>query len=229
MKLFLKKNWLTFALLIVTAGLITYTGIQTKQHPFYILPLYISLIVGVFQTTASRYANLIGGCNAILYSVANFSFGLYAAAFQALLISFPLQLITFIRWSQNKYKHSTTFKKLSAKGRWLLAGAFLLAFGILYIILDQLGSRYTLVDNASSLISITASLLAIFSFVEFSLFGVLGGLGQVVLYGAVMLDQPAQITYVIYAVYALICVIRQFFSVRKLYAEQQAEEAAKNT
>ena len=40
-----------------------------------------------------------------------------------------------------------------------------------------------------------------------------------------MQDYPAQITYLIYSFYSLICIGRQFFSVRKLFAEQKKEAA----
>jgi len=65
---FLKDNAFSFTLIIIAAILITWTGIAFKQNVFRILPLYISLIIGMLQAKANRYANLIGSINCLIYS-----------------------------------------------------------------------------------------------------------------------------------------------------------------
>jgi len=43
-----------------------------------------------------------------------------------------------------------------------------------------------------------------------------------------MAEHPGQITYVIFSVYSMICVIMQFFRVRQLYNQQKAEDLKQN-
>ena len=93
---------LSYSLIAFTAFSITCTGIMTSQEILRIIPLYVSLFVGMLQSRASRHAPLIGGINAILYSVVYFRFGLFASAISALLVSSPFQLATFFRWQKER-------------------------------------------------------------------------------------------------------------------------------
>ena len=99
---FTKDNLPRLCLMAVTAVLITVTGIIFRQSFIRILPLYVSLLVGLLQSRANRYASLLGGLNSILYTLVYIYLGLYASAGYALLFSFPLQIVTFILWSRRK-------------------------------------------------------------------------------------------------------------------------------
>lgn len=223
---FWKENALSLALMTVTGVILTVTGIVYKQDVLRMLPLYVSLVVGVFQAAANRYTNLIGGLNCFLYAVSLYSVGLYGSVINTLFVSCPLQFLTFIRWSKHKYKHSTKFQKLTGKWRLILLFAFVVAFIGYSSLLRAAGSQYSFLDSFSSLLGIPTSILCLLSFIEYAPLSIVSSVSVVLLYIEVMLDQPAHVTYLVYAVYALICVIRQYFSVRKLYAEQKAEEAA---
>ena len=94
----------------LTGILITISGIYYKQNFLRILPLYNSLIIALLQSRVNRYSNLLGSINSILYAAVYFYYGLLASAFQALLFSFPMQLITFIRWNKNKWEKSTVLR-----------------------------------------------------------------------------------------------------------------------
>ena len=77
-------------LLILTAIGIT-TTYCIFPSPFYlVLPLYISLFVGMLTSKANRYAFLIGGLNSILYTITYISFGTYMQAFYAFFFSFSI-------------------------------------------------------------------------------------------------------------------------------------------
>ena len=78
--LFNKENLPLLCMIGVTAVLITVTGILFHQSPLRILPLYISLFVGMLQAQANRYASLLGGLNSLLYMLVNIYLGLYASA-----------------------------------------------------------------------------------------------------------------------------------------------------
>ena len=204
----------------VTALLITVTGILFNQSFIRILPLYVSLFVGVLQSRANRYASLLGGMNSILYALVYVYLGLYASAGYAILFSFPLQIMTFILWSRRKQGESTKFRKMSWGCRILVLIGYLTCFAILRAVLQAAGSSHQLLDNLTSLTGILISVLAMFAFVEYTWLMLPSGMLGIVLNFATMQTNPEQITYVVYSFYSIICVTIQFFRVRKLYAEQ---------
>ena len=218
---FLTKDHLPrLCLMAVTAILITVTGIWFHQSLIRILPLYVSLVVGILQSRANRYASLLGGMNSILYALVYIYLGLYASAGYAILFSFPLQIMTFILWSRRKQGESTRFRKMSCRCRVAVLLGYLACFVILRAVLQAAGSNYQLLDNLTSLTGILISALTMFAFVEYTWLMLPSGILSIVLNLSTMQTNPEQITYVIFSFYSIICVSIQFFRVRKLYAEQ---------
>ena len=216
-----KSNLPRLILLAVTAILITVTGILFRQNLLHILPLYVSLVVGILQSRANRYACLLGGLNSILYTVVYVYLGLYASAGYAILFSFPLQIITFILWSRRKEGESTRFRRMSPLFRLFVLLGFIASSVALGLVLKAAGSSHQLLDNLSSLMGILITILTMFAFVEYTWLMLPSGLLNIALNIATMQTTPEQITYVVFSVYSMICVTIQFFCVRRLYAEQQ--------
>ena len=106
------KKIFSYTLLAVSAVMITLTGILFHQRVLLMIPLYVSLVVGLLQSRASRFSYLLGGLNCIIYTVAYMIMGLYAQAVSTLLWSCPIQLVTFWQWSRHSYKQSTEFKRM---------------------------------------------------------------------------------------------------------------------
>lgn len=208
-------------LMAVTCIAITATAVIFGQSWFRMVPLYVSLIIAVLQSRASRYAPLMGGINSLWYAVVYWSLSLYGSAAYALLVSCPIQLLTFIRWSRHAYKHSTEFRRMTTKQRLLVAVGMVVSFSVLYIILAAAGSGYQILDNASTLMGILVSFLTMLAFIEYAYLGIVSGIISIALNLQMTLAEPAQITYLIFSVYSFICVTRAFFYVRKLYKEQQ--------
>lgn len=221
-----KNTVVSLVLIAVTFVGITVTGILYGQSPLRILPLYISLVVGLLQAGANRYASLLGGINSILYTIVYFLLGLYASAWYALFFSCPIQIATFIRWSRNTYGQSTVFRKMTAKQRLLTVVLFIASFGVLYVILRALGSSYQILDITTSLLGILISILTMLAYVEYSWLMLPSGLISIILHITMMAEYPAQITYLVFSLYSMVCVTRGFFRVRKLYAEQNAKKKA---
>lgn len=71
------------ALLGVTAVGLIVTWIAFGQTPLRMLPLFVSLVVGMLQAGANRYACLIGGINSIIYTIVYLMLGIYGSAAQA--------------------------------------------------------------------------------------------------------------------------------------------------
>lgn len=213
----------TLVLTAICAVAIAVTGIVFQQSFFRILPLFISLGIGVLQSRASRYAPLIGSFNSILYGIIYIGFGLYANAANAFLVSFPFQLVTFLRWKKRAYKHSTRFQNLKLWHWCVLAGGLAVSFILTNFVLAAADSSYRILDNSSTLLGLAVSVLTVFAFREYTWLMLINGLLTIGLYVAMAADDLAQITYIIYAVHSLICVTVQFFCVRKLYREQKEE------
>ena len=215
---------LPFIMIAVTAATITVTGIIYGQLWWKMLPLYISLLVGLFQTQANRYATLVGGTNSVIYAGVNFAEGLYGQSAYSLLVSFPVQIATFIRWSKNKYKQSTKFRRMS----WRVRGAVYLFLTFVSpefsFFATILAMPYLSFFDFSDFLLASLVGLTFLSFVEYSWFMMCTGVVSIILDAVMMADNPARITFLVFSVYSMICVTMQFITVQRLYKEQQRGE-----
>lgn len=211
-----------------TAVLITLAGIHFKQSFLRILPLYISLIIALLQSRVNRYASLMGSINSLLYAAVYVYFGLYGSAFSALLFSFPIQLLTFIRWNKNKWKHSTVLRKLTVKQQLLILAGFAVALVATWIILPLIGSQYVFLDSLTNLLGILIYFLTMFAYVEYTFLMIVNGIIGIILYISMLEATPEITTYLIFSVYSFICIVFAFFQARKLYNSQQTEAKNEN-
>ena len=223
---FFKDNApLLFGMAITAAG-VTAAGLLFHQSFFRILPLYVSLVIGLLQSRMIRYASLMGGVNSILYALVYAHYHLYASAAYALLVSCPIQIVTFIRWSRKPWGHSTVFRKLSAKQR-IITGAVLAGLLVgLGFVLPRLGGEHTFLDSAVTLLGILTSVLTMLSYQEYALLMVAGGVLSTALYVAMLPEHPEQATYLIFNLYSLVCCTLASFRIRKLCAEQQQKQVS---
>lgn len=220
-----KKDVAVYAMMAMTGISITVAGIVFEQSFLRILPLYVSLVISMLQTKVNRFALLLGGVNSILYGVVYIYYKLYGAAFSALLFSFPIQLITFIRWNKNKRGNSTELRRMTVRQRVILfVGIAVLTVGMA-VVLPLLGSEYVLLDSVTTLLGIAIYFLTMFAFVEYTTLMLINCALTVVLYITMLEGAPDTATYLIYSVYSLVCVAFAFFEARKLYAEQQKDKA----
>ncbi|MBQ8508880.1 MAG: nicotinamide mononucleotide transporter [Clostridia bacterium] len=213
----------TLILMGVSCVLITVTGIVFGQTLLRILPLYISLIIGLLQSRVNRFAPLLGGINSLLYAAVYLYYGLYASALYAVLVSCPLQLVTFANWSRRAYGQSVRFKRMSGKGRLHTTAAFVVCWLIMYVIMSKLGSSYMLFDNTVTLFGILITILTMFAYIEYTWLMIPSCLCSVGMYIAMLGENPEQVTYLIHAVYALICNCISFVHARQLWKEQNTE------
>ena len=214
----------TVSLIVLTAATITVTGIIFEQVWWKMIPLYVSLVVGLCQTRASRYASLIGGTNSVLYAGVNLAEGLPGQSAYSLFVSCPFQIATFMRWSKNKYKPSTIFRHLSWKMRGIVGLIFAVCMALTCLVLTLINSSYVILDAAMMLIGIFTMVLTLLSFVEYSWFMLCTGVVSIILDAVMMADNPARITFLVFSVYSMICVTLQFITVQRLYKEQQRGE-----
>lgn len=218
------QTMVSAALLGLTAVGLIVTWIAFGQTPLRMLPLFVSLVVGMLQAGANRYACLIGGINSIIYTVVYLRLGIYGLAAQALFVSCPFQLVTFARWSKHKYKNSTEFRRMSGKARLISSAVLAVCYALTLAILKAAGSGYSLLDGATSLLGVATSVLTLLSYIEYTWLMLVSGVLSITLNIAMTIDRPEMITYVVFSVYSFICVVRQFFSVRRIYSEQKNQK-----
>ncbi|MBQ8016395.1 MAG: nicotinamide mononucleotide transporter, partial [Clostridia bacterium] len=217
------KDIFVFLLMGITAVLITAAGIYFHQSFLRILPLYISLVIGLLQSRVNRYASLLGSMNSLLYGAVYIYYSLYGSAFSAILFSFPIQLLTFIRWNKNKWEHSTMLRKLNGRQRILIAAGLAVALVAMWIILPLIGSQYVFLDSVTNILGILIYFLTMFAYVEYTFLMIINGVIGTALYITMLGDEPEITTYLIYSVYSFICIVFAFFQAKKLYDSQQTE------
>ena len=215
--------------MLLTGIGITVTGIVFDQDPIRMAPLYVSLTISLMHTRAIRYAHLMGSMNVIAYGFINIYYGLYAAAMSCFFFSCPLQLTTFLRWHKHKDGSSTKFRKLSPKWRAVLLLGFAVAWVSIVLILRAVGSAYSLWDSTSTLLEISLSALTLLAFIEHAPLRVLACIFNVCLAVTIFRDSPDYAPYLIYNIYALICVTIGVFSTVSIYKKQCAKALAEVT
>ena len=218
-KNFIKKNTFLCILELVTFTAILTTGIIFHQEFWKMLPLFISLIVMVLQAKVNRYAYLLGGLNSILYAIAYFSMGIRESALSALLMSFPLQVITFILWQRKTQGNVTKLRRLNI---WAIVGiitAFCASFALMFFKFphDPNASTYTiLMDTSTTLLGFVTTMLTLLRFREYIVTQILAVPLSLSMHIMIMVGgNMANITYVIYSVYCAICLAMAFVRIAK--------------
>lgn len=220
-----KKDIIIYVLMTLTGILITISGIYYKQSFLRILPLYNSLIIAMLQSKVNRYSNLFGSVNSILYAAVYFYYGLFASAFQAILFSFPMQLITFIRWNKNKWETSTVLRKLSWKMRALLLLSYSVILFVMCKILPMFGAKNVFLDSATNILGVFILFMTMFAFVEYTFCMIINGIIGIVLYIPMLKDTPDILPFLIFSVYSFICIVFAFFEAKRLYKKQNAAKS----
>lgn len=215
-----------FWMIAVTAVLITVSGICFGQKWYFMLPLYISLYIMLLQTRANRYAFLLGGINSILYAVLDFSLQLYGAALYDFFFSFPLQVITFFNWRRHAYGNSTIMKRLTARQRLFWLGVCVAAWLVLELSMQHTDASPAkrMMDNASTVLGVAGTVASMFSLIEFPLLQIIShAIFSFPLRVMVTVEDPAQITYLVFLVYSTVCACMSARTMHALYCRQQEE------
>lgn len=215
------KDISVLVLMGCTAFLITVSGIIYNQNFLRILPLYVSLFIALLQSRVNRFASLIGSVNSLLYAAVYIHYNLYGSGISALLFSFPIQLLTFIRWNKHKSGHSTVLRKMSRRNLILLLFGSAAALVAMWFLLPLIGSQYVFLDSATTLLGILIYFLTMFAYVEYPFFMLINGAINIFLHIQMLGDTPEIMPFLIFAVYSFICTVLAFFEARKLYKIQQ--------
>ena len=219
---FIKANLFLCILIAVTFTAILTTGIifnNTLGDYLRMTPLFISLIVMLLQAKVNRYAYLLGGINSILYAVSYFTMGIREGALSALLMSFPLQVITFIMWQKKTKGNVTKLRRLNV---WVIIGiivTFALSWTVMFFWFphDETASMFTIiVDTSTTLLGFITTVLTLLRFREYIVTQILAAPLTLAMYIEHMARGDAsRITYVIYSVYTIICLVMALVRIKK--------------
>ncbi len=105
---------------------------------------------------------------------------------------------------------------------------FIAVWAALYAILSASGSAYRFFDISYSLLGILVSILTMLAFIEYVPLMILTQFISIGLYLSMMKENPAQITYLLYTLFSMVC---QFMALKKviaLYKKQKASERKVN-
>ena len=219
---FIKQNAPLIVLMALTAVGITATAVIYHQQFWRITPLYVSLIIALMQSRMMRAASLLGGLNSILYTVVFFGYSLYGSAARSLLVSFPVQIITFILWSKKPWGQTTVFRRMSSPLRAAVAAGSAAAVAVLAIILQRQGGAQVILDSAITVSGFVTPVLMMLSFWEYAPITAFCCLLQILLYVFMVPEQPELAPYLIFSVYSLICNATAAVRIRKVCGEQAA-------
>lgn len=211
----IKNNKLLCLLELTTFVLILVTGIIFKQSFWKMLPLCISLIIMFLQANVNRYAFLLGSANTLLYTASYFSMTLYVSAAYALFFSFPLQLVTFFTWNKKTDNNVTELKRLSKPKLILMLLACTVLWGIMFVVFSLFDSSYMVLDNTQAILGILATVLCLLRFSEYTFFMILGGIISTVMYVTMLKEMPEQITYLVYTIYSVVCMLIGYINMKK--------------
>lgn len=223
-KIDLKSNYIYILMLIVAAA-ISVSGIIFHQAFFRMCPLFVSLFVMALNSKANRYGLLIGSLNSLCYAAVYYYYNLIGTMFSALLISFPIQLVSFILWARKPYAKSTVFKSMKKWHYIVLATIMLASYIVTVWVIKLLHGSFAYLDAACFVFGIVVSILTLFAFVEYPVFNIISCILSIVLYVAMLPNNPEQTTYLIFSIYSFICVLRMRKSVKDLYLKQINEKA----
>ena len=219
LKSFIKENLFLCIVEAVTFVAILVTGIVFEQDFWKMLPLFISLFVMLLQAKVNRYAYLIGGLNSILYAVVFFSLGIRESALSALLMSFPLQIVTFIMWQRKTKGNVTKLRKLNALQISLISVAFVAAWVAMFMWFphDKSASSFTVVmDTTTTLLGFISTILTLLRFREYAIIQLVATPLSLAMHIMIMVGgSMANITYVIYSVYTIVCLVMAIVRIKK--------------
>ena len=210
----------------LVAVMIIVFAILKEQSFIKTLPTLITLVVLIMSVRANRYAFILGATNSVLYAIAYLSEGVYFSALSALLISMPIQVLSFFVWS--RHKTDKTRCELLRMRWWQLVIATVALFPaweICYLSLSSFFEGTTArLDSLVFVLGILTSVLVAFRFVEGQYFNLVSCAISLVMWILICLDQPNNVNFAIISVYNLFRTVQAAINWTLLYVKQKKEK-----
>lgn len=219
------KEIVDYVLLAVCFTSTLVFGIILKQDVIKLLPALFSTIIFLLSARAYRISYLFGAINSGLYSIGYFMMGLYGNFIVNLVLYIPIQLITFAMWSKNKYKQSTVFKRIPLKFEILLFVGVIVAWAVGCLVISSLPNAnldLVVFDSMGTVVGTITAVMTMFALMETIGYDCGGALSGVIMWTIAIISNPADVTYLISAIFTLYCSVSRSINWIKLYKEQNA-------
>ena len=217
-----------YAVVAVTGASILFFAILRQQSFIKTLPTMVTLLVMLLSARANRYTFLLGGLNSLVYAYVYWGTGVYFSACSAVLISFPLQMVSFFNWKKHaSNKTGTNFVCLSAKKTVLVLLLLIPAWAVAYFGLgSHIKGSYPALDCYLFVASILCSVLSALRIIQSPYINAVSCVLNLTMWGMITAQSPENINYVFISLYNLIMVTEAAVVWTKKYKEQKARTDA---
>lgn len=189
------------------------------------LPTLITLVVQVLLVSANRNAFLLGGCNAALYGISYILQGLHFSAISALLISSPIQIISFFTWKKNSSGKEVKFKRMSPPVLALTLGLILAGWAGCYFGLSRFfEGSYPALDTLTFSIGTVVTFIVAMRYIESQYMNTVSCLIVLVMYIMMSIKDPSNMSYIVISLYNLVKIIQAAVSWTGQYIAQTKNE-----
>ena len=174
---------------------------------------------------ANRFGFLVGGINAAIYGLVYLSEGLYFSSVSALLISFPIQLYSFLNWTRKRTAQNRTELKKFDLTKWIVCLSLALAgWAACYFGLAKFfkGALLPAFDTFLFSMGIIVSVLAARRYVDSQYLNILSTTVSVVMWTIICASNPSNANYLIIACYNLFMMIKSSIHWTKQYNADKA-------
>lgn len=199
-----KQEAASFVYALIIFLLMLSAIVYYKPTIFLYIPLLVSVAVMFLQSRVNRYAFMLGTINSVLYAIAYMKMTLYSTAMYALIVSCPLQLITFFNWNCHTKQKKTDLRKMSVSTRLKTSGLIIGGFILLYMIFFKLNSQYLFFDNSITILGIVSSVLCMLRFKEYAFLQILCNIISLITFMIMLNSDPSRIIWVINAANSII-------------------------
>ena len=206
---------------IVTFVGIVVCGIIYRQQFIKLLPVCVSLIIGMFTMKANRIAFLLGAANCFVYIIGFASERLYGSVLSTL-FSAILQLSSFFLWKKRAYKQATQFRALKNGMRIGLYLGVIIAWAVTSLVLYKMGANAVVFDGLIFVLGFVVPIMQMFALIDVVPLHILSAVVNIVMWCEIVFaGNWANLTYLINGPYTLFVVIRAGGKWFELYKEQQ--------
>ena len=168
-----------------------------------VLPCFISLIVLMLSAQANRISFVIGAANCIIYSIGFVMESLWGSVGETLLVSLPIQIVSFFVWKKSSNNGLAKIRKLNLKGWFLLLICFSVGWIVFLYIFRLLNDSSLYLDNTLFVLSLCTAYLGIFGYMETRFIGAFSVSVSIVMWALKVRIDIRNVTYLIFSTYSL--------------------------
>lgn len=153
---------------VVSCAVIIGLSLYWRESLIGIIAALTGVLYVIFGGKGKRTAFIFGTVNVLLYAYTSFSAKYYGEVMLNLIYYFPMNFVGWRMWKKhmNSETGEVVKKRLSSEKRVLIYAFTAAAIFIYGIILKKLGGSLPYIDSMSTVISVTAQILAILRLTE---------------------------------------------------------------